>query len=45
MVYESDEEMNVVLGKLEDNAFIRQQSESLKNYKKTIKSLSRRFNL
>ncbi len=45
MVYESTEEMNIVLGKLEDNAFIQQQSESLKAYRKKVYALVKRFDL
>ncbi|PWT95362.1 MAG: DUF4954 domain-containing protein [Bacteroidetes bacterium] len=44
MVYDTNTEMNIVLGKLEDNSFIAQQNEELKNYKrkvnKILKSLS-----
>ncbi|MGH2622136.1 MAG: DUF4954 family protein, partial [Sphingobacterium sp.] len=36
MVYESIEEMNEVVGKLEDNSFINQQSQELVEFKKII---------
>ena len=38
MVYETNEEMNKVLGKLEDNSFIQSQYESLEKMKKQINS-------
>lgn len=38
MVYESTEEMNAVIGRLQDNSFIRQEKEALKNYRKQILS-------
>lgn len=37
MVYETNEEMNKVLGKLEDNSFIQQQFEDLELMKKQVK--------
>lgn len=45
MVYETNEEMNKVLGKLEDNSFIQQQMEELDKLKKEIKSVIRRLSL
>lgn len=43
MVYETTAEMNKVLGKLEDNGFIKQEKASLEEYKKTIALLSRKW--
>lgn len=43
MVYDSQEEMDKVLGKLDENAFIRQETASLATYKKTIRAIERRF--
>ena len=45
MVYESIPEMNQVLGKLEDNNFIKQQIEELQSFKKEIASLKKRFKI
>jgi len=45
MVYESIGEMNEVLGKLEDNSFIKQQVAEMKNFKKEIVSLKKKFKL
>ena len=45
MVYETTEEMNKVLGRLEDNSFIQQQIGELDKLKKEIKSIQRRFSL
>ncbi len=41
MVYDTDNEMNEVLGKLEDNSFIRQENERLSTYRKNINRLKR----
>ncbi|MBO9634712.1 MAG: DUF4954 family protein [Chitinophagaceae bacterium] len=43
MVYETTAEMNKVLGKLEDNSFIKQEKAALEQYKKTIAALSKKF--
>jgi len=43
MVYDNDQEMNKVLGKLEENSFINQQKEELKIFKDKIQSISARF--
>ena len=40
MVYDSDEEMNEVIGKFDDNAFIKLQQEDLKNFKARVKKIS-----
>jgi NDP-sugar pyrophosphorylase family protein len=45
MVYDTNEEMNKVLGKLEDNSFIQQQMGLLDQTQKEIKSITRRFKL
>lgn len=45
MVYESNEEMNKVLGKLEDNSFIQSQYEELDNLKKQLSDLSKQLKL
>ncbi len=45
MVYESVGEMNAVLGKLEENSFIKQQVEELKSFKSNIISLKKKFKL
>lgn len=45
MVYETKKEMDKVLGKLEDNGFISQQVEVLKNYRKTVKEINKSFKL
>lgn len=39
MVYENKEEMDAVVGRLEDNSFIKQTEEELKEYKKQVKAL------
>jgi hypothetical protein len=41
MVYSGMEEMNQVIGKLEDNSFIKQEMDNLKNYKSQINKLIR----
>ncbi|WEK38062.1 MAG: DUF4954 family protein [Candidatus Pseudobacter hemicellulosilyticus] len=43
MVYESTAAMNKVTGKLEQNAFIKQEKEGLETFRKTIASLSRKW--
>ncbi|MFT3680012.1 MAG: DUF4954 family protein [Ferruginibacter sp.] len=45
MVYDSTEEMNQVIGRLEDNAFIQDQAAALDNMKKQVKSVSRKLKL
>ncbi len=39
MVYESPEEMNAVVGKLQDNGFVRQEKEALKQYRKEVEQI------
>lgn len=43
MVYDTEAEMEKVIGKLKDNSFILQQQEELKEYKKQVTALSTRF--
>ncbi len=43
MIYETNEEMNAVVGKLEDNQFIQDQFAELESYKKAVKSLMKKF--
>jgi len=43
MVYESKDEMDAVIGKIEDNHFIQDQFKELDNFKKTVKNLGKRF--
>lgn len=45
MVYESFEEMNKVVGSLEDNGFIKFQQEELKSFKKQITILKKKLKL
>ena len=43
MVYDSYEEMITVVGSLEDNSFIQQQTGKLEDFKKQIKSISKKL--
>ncbi len=43
MVYESKEELNAVVGKIEDNQFIQNQLKELEIFKKTVKGLVKKF--
>ena len=45
MVYESFAEMNEVVGKLEDNSFIKQQILELEQFKKDILQVKKKFKL
>ncbi len=45
MVYDTNEEMNKVVGRLEDNSFIQQQLGELEEMKKLVKSVSRKLKL
>jgi hypothetical protein len=45
MVYSSTEEMNAVVGRLQDNGFIRQEREALKKYKAEIEGVIRKMGL
>jgi hypothetical protein len=43
MVYDTEKEMERVLGKLKDNTFINQQKEELKQFKKQVAAIERSF--
>jgi hypothetical protein len=43
MVYDNDKEMEKVIGKLKDNAFINQQQEELKQFKKQVLGIIKKF--
>ena len=43
MVYETKEEMDAVVGKIENNHFIQDQFKELESFKKTVKNLIREF--
>lgn len=45
MVYDNNQEMNKVLGRIEDNTFIQQQMGQLDEMKKQVKSIIRKLNL
>lgn len=45
MVYETEKEMETVIGKLKDNSFISQQQEELTAFKKQAEQISRQFGL
>lgn len=45
MVYETNEEMNKVIGKLEDNSFIQQQIAVLDELKKQVRSIAKKLML
>ncbi len=45
MVYDSPEEMNAVVGRLQDNGFIRQEKEAAKKYRKEIEQILQQFGL
>jgi hypothetical protein len=45
MVYETQEQMDKVLGKLDENSFIRQQVEDLKKFRKQVNNLVKSFKL
>jgi hypothetical protein len=45
MVYENNEEMNTVIGRLEDNTFIQQQFTELDDMKKQVRSIVRKLKL
>jgi len=44
MMYDSEEQMEEVIGKLEDNVFIQQQQEQLKTFREKIEQLKATFN-
>src|SRR5436190_394366 len=43
MVYDNEKEMEKVIGKLKDNAFINQQQEELKQFKKQVLGIIKKF--
>ena len=43
MVYDSPEEMNTVLGRLQDNGFIRQEKAALKKYRSEVDAVIKKF--
>jgi hypothetical protein len=43
MVYDTDQEMEKVVGKLKDNTFIRQQQEELEAFRKKVAQLHNHF--
>ncbi len=45
MVYDNNEEMNKVIGRIEDNAFIQQQTGQLDDLKKQVKAVTRKLKL
>lgn len=45
MVYETTEEMNKVVGKLNDNTFIKQEQTALEAYKRSIRQLTKKWQL
>jgi hypothetical protein len=45
MVYDSPEEMNAVIGRLQDNGFIRQEKEALRKYKATVEAVIKKLKL
>lgn len=45
MVYDSEKEMEKVIGKFKDNSFINQQQEELKKFRKQVLEIIKRFDL
>ncbi|MEO8823210.1 MAG: DUF4954 family protein [Ginsengibacter sp.] len=43
MIYENADEMNTIMGKLEDNQFIQDQFKELDDYKKMVKGLMKKY--
>lgn len=43
MMYDNQQEMDNVLGKLDENTFINQENNALTNYKKTVRTIERRL--
>jgi hypothetical protein len=43
MIYENSDEMNTIMGKLEDNQFIQDQFKELDDYKKIVKGLIKKY--
>ncbi len=44
MVYESEKEMETIIGSLKDNTFIRQQQQELASFKKRVVAVSKKLN-
>lgn len=45
MLYDNEEEMESVIGRLEDNVFINQQKKELEQFRNTVAEISQRFGL
>ena len=45
MLYDNDEEMNQVIGSIDDNVFINRQKEALASFKNSVKDVMTRFGL
>lgn len=45
MVYDTTKEMNLVLGSLQDNAFIKQQPNIIQSYKKSVNTFIKKYGL
>ena len=43
MVYDNEDEMNAVIGKLEDNSFIKEQEQELKRFKKQVAAVKKQL--
>jgi hypothetical protein len=43
MIYESTDEMNTIMGKLEDNHFIQDQFKELDGFKKNIRAITKKY--
>jgi hypothetical protein len=43
MIYDSEEEMNKILGSLDENSFIKQEIEALSSYKRSVSSIIKKF--
>jgi hypothetical protein len=43
MVYDSEQEMNEVMGALDDNSFIRSQKEELESFRSRIQHINEKF--
>jgi ClpP class serine protease len=45
IVYENQKEMDAVVGKLQENSFIKLQEKELKDFTKEVAALRKKFNL
>jgi hypothetical protein len=43
MIYETKDEMDAVIGKIENNQFIQDQLKGLEDFKKAVKKLMKKF--